>query len=363
MTLSIAVSHRQGEFDLKVDLEIGVGLTALFGPSGSGKTTLINLVAGLARPILGRISFAGDVWVDTSDDRFVPAHRRRIGYVFQEGRLFPHLSVNSNLRYGVRFSATPPSSRDVDQLVDMLAIGALLGRRPGDLSGGEKQRVALGRALMSGPRLLLMDEPLSALDEGLKGSILPYIERIRDEAGIPIIYVSHSIEEVTRLATRVISVSEGRAATVMDTASHPGETSFIPGSGPLENFIEATIIEQSPTEGLTIAESRSGRLFLRHADLPVGRRVRVYIPASEIVLAKGEVGQVSTLNRLSGSVEQLDERQAGVSVLVNCAGERLVANITRRSATSLGLAAGMPVTLLFKAVSLAAEGVYRHPRY
>ncbi|MCL6706144.1 molybdenum ABC transporter ATP-binding protein [Pseudomonas sp. R2.Fl] len=357
MTLSIALKHDQGAFDLDVDLEIGEGLTALFGPSGSGKTTLINLVAGLVRPKSGRIVFQGDVWADTSIGRFVPPHRRRVGYVFQEGRLFPHLSVRGNLRYGARFSPSSPSKAEFDQVADLLAIGLLLERRPGDLSGGEKQRVALGRALMSAPRLLLMDEPLSALDQSLKASIMPYIERIRDEAGVPILYVSHSVEEVTRLATRVVAVSAGRAETVGDPekpATWTGDT-MPPG-----NFLEATVVEQLPGEGLMIAEGRAGKLFLRQADVPVGSQVRVFVPAAEIVLATGAVGLLSTLNRLPGVVVEVTEREGGATVMVDCAGEHLLANVTSRSAEALSLAPGKPVTLLFKAVSLGPEGVFRH---
>jgi molybdenum ABC transporter, ATP-binding protein len=357
VTLSIAVRHRQGTFELDVDLEIGEGLTALFGPSGSGKTTLINLVAGLVRPQAARIVFQGDVWVDTSTGRFVPPHRRRIGYVFQEGRLFPHMSVKGNLRYSERFSSRQPSKAEFDHIIDLLAIGPLLERRPGDLSGGEKQRVALGRALMSAPRLLLMDEPLSALDHSLKASIMPYIERIRDEAGVPILYVSHSVEEVTRLATRVVSVSAGRAEAV-GTPERPG--SWAADTMPPGNFLEAMVVEQLPEEGLTVAQGRAGRLFLRQANVPVGSHVRVFVPAAEIVLATGEVGLLSTLNRLQGVVEKVSEREGGATVVVDCAGEHLLANVTSRSAAALELAPGKSVTLLFKAISLGPEGMFRH---
>src|SRR5207248_11569871 len=187
---------------------------ALFGRSGAGKTSLINAIAGLLRPERGQIIVEGDVLTDSEQGIFVPPRRRRIGYVFQEGRLFPHLSVRQNLLYGRWFAPKGGRAGEVEQIVALLGIGALLQRRPANLSGGEKQRVAIGRALLARPRLLVMDEPLASLDEARKIEILPYIERLRDDTGIPIVYVSHAIAEVTRLATTMVLISEGRVAAV-----------------------------------------------------------------------------------------------------------------------------------------------------
>src|SRR5215467_4454571 len=205
MTLAIDIRHRLGSLQLDAKFDTGGGLVALFGRSGSGKTSIVNIIAGLIRPDHGCVVNDDVVLVDTARGIFVPRHRRRIGYVFQEGRLFPHLTVRQNLLYG-RWFAPRAAGRgdDLERVVDLLGIGSLLERRPGRLSGGEKQRVAIGRALLADPRLLLMDEPLASLDEARKGEILPYIERLRDESRIPIVYVSHAIAEVTRLATTIV---------------------------------------------------------------------------------------------------------------------------------------------------------------
>ncbi|PKP67843.1 MAG: molybdenum ABC transporter ATP-binding protein, partial [Alphaproteobacteria bacterium HGW-Alphaproteobacteria-8] len=201
MTLQIALKHSFKGFELDIDFEAPPGVTVLFGPSGSGKTTVINAVAGLLRPDRGRITAQDWVLVDTEARQFLPPHRRRLGYIFQEGRLFPHLTVRRNLLYGRWFAPREARGESLSRVVEMLGIGALLDRRPSALSGGEKQRVAIGRALLSGPKLILADEPLAALDEGRKAEILPYFERLRDEVTIPILYVSHSSAEVARLAT------------------------------------------------------------------------------------------------------------------------------------------------------------------
>ena len=359
MTLTIDVVHRQGSFDLSVDLAIGGGLTALFGPSGSGKTTLVNLVAGLIRPDSGRIAFGGEVWADGPGRRFVPPHRRRIGYVFQEGRLFPHMTVRANLRYGARFAPRGEPGETLERVVELLRIAPLLDRRPALLSGGEKQRVALGRALMAKPRLLLMDEPLSALDNDLKAAILPDVERLRDHAGIPILYVSHSIEEVTRLATRVVVMDAGRTVAI----GRPDEVlNVVPtatGDMKAGSFLHAVVTGHSPDEGLTLADSRAGPLVLRATDIPVGAHIRAFVPTSEVILATVRPEGISTLNRLEGTVETVNEAGSAVMVAIDCNGERVLAEITRRSAASLGLVQGMPVHLLFKTVSIAAEGIYR----
>lgn len=359
MMLEIDVRHRQGAFDLTVGLSIGDGLTALFGPSGSGKTTLVNLVAGLIRPDHGRIAFNGELWADGESRRFVPPHRRRIGYVFQEARLFPHLTVRGNLHYGARFAPRHEPGEELDRVVDLLQISPLLDRRPALLSGGEKQRVALGRALMAKPRLLLMDEPLSALDHELKVAILPDIERMRDQAGIPILYVSHSIEEVTRLATRVVVMGAGKTVAI----GRPDEVlDVVPtatGDMRTGSFLHAIVTGHSPDEGLTLAESRAGPLFLRATDIPIGAHIRAFVPTSEVMLATVRPEGISTLNRLEGTVEEIGEAGTTVMVAIDCNGDRVLAEITRRSAASLGLAQGMPVHLLFKAVSIAAEGIYR----
>jgi len=208
--LRIAVRHAFETFTLDVDFEAPPGITVLFGRSGSGKTTIINAVAGLLMPDAGRITVGDLTLLDTARGVRLPPHHRRLGYIFQEGRLFPHLTVRQNLKYGAWFAPKGAPREDIGRVVELLGIGHLLERRPGALSGGEKQRVSIGRAVLSAPRLILADEPLAALDDARKAEILPYFERLRDEVSVPILYVSHAASEVARLATNVVGLDAGR---------------------------------------------------------------------------------------------------------------------------------------------------------
>ncbi|MFB9262777.1 molybdenum ABC transporter ATP-binding protein [Bradyrhizobium erythrophlei] len=208
--LRVDVKKQLGEFSLAAAFTSEGRVTGLFGASGSGKTSLINMIAGLLRPDRGTIAIDGETVDDTEAGIHVPAYRRRIGYVFQDARLFPHLDVRHNLDYGRRMNGLADDPAQRKRIVDLLDIGELLDRRPGKLSGGERQRVALGRALLSRPRLLLLDEPLGALDEGRKVEILPYLVRLRDEAGIPMVYVSHDAAELRQLATQIVMLRRGQ---------------------------------------------------------------------------------------------------------------------------------------------------------
>jgi molybdate transport system ATP-binding protein len=208
--LAVDVEKRLGDFSLAARFETAGGVTALFGASGAGKTTLVNMIAGLVRPDRGRIVLDDTVLFDSKERIDVPAHRRRIGYVFQEGRLFPHLTVHSNLDYGRRMSGLAPDPAELERTVQLLDIAPLLERRPGKLSGGERQRIAIGRALLMRPRLLLLDEPLASLDAARKREILPYLVRLRDEVGVPMVYVSHQPGELRRIATSVVRLDAGR---------------------------------------------------------------------------------------------------------------------------------------------------------
>ncbi|HKM87366.1 MAG TPA: molybdenum ABC transporter ATP-binding protein [Xanthobacteraceae bacterium] len=208
--LAVDLEKQLGALQLSVRFEAAGGATALFGPSGAGKTSVVNMIAGLLAPDRGSIALDDAVLFDSAAGIDVPPHRRRIGYVFQEGRLFPHLSVRQNLDYGRRMSGRPREAKDFDRIAALLDIGHLLDRRPRMLSGGERQRVAVGRALLTRPRLLLLDEPLASLDTGHKREILPYLVRLRDDAGIPIVYVSHMRAEVRRIATTVVRLDAGR---------------------------------------------------------------------------------------------------------------------------------------------------------
>ena len=210
--LTVEIEKRLGDFTLGARFESAGGITAVFGPSGAGKTTLVNAIAGLIAPDRGRIAIDGTVLFDSERRINLAPHRREIGYIFQEGRLFPHFSVSRNLDYGRRMRGLPEDAKQLERIVSLLDIGHLLERRPGKLSGGERQRVAIGRALLTRPRLLLLDEPLASLDAARKREILPYLERMRDEFGVPMVYVSHQAAELRRIATAVVRLEAGRVA-------------------------------------------------------------------------------------------------------------------------------------------------------
>ena len=357
--LEVDIRHSQGDFRIDARFTAGGGLTALVGPSGSGKTTLANVAAGLIRPEEGRVAFAGETWFDGTRGIFLPAERRRIGYVFQEGRLFPHMTVRQNLDYARRFRRTGDTAAADRRLIELLGIGHLLDRRPAGLSGGEKSRVAIGRALVSAPSLLIMDEPLSALDPARKTEILPHLEYVRDETGIPILYVSHAMEEVARLATRVVSVAAGRVVAEGEPGAVLGGAVPVPDDMEPATFISATILHHLEDEGLTVAESRAGRIYLKRGAAEPGDRVRVHVAAQDIILALGEPGDLSALNRLSGQVLAVAERGGSVWVTVDCSGEAVLVQVTRHSAARMGLTEGQPVSLLFKSVSIDTAGLFR----
>src|SRR6267154_778278 len=307
MTIEVDVAHRLGAFALDVRFTSEGRLTAFFGQSGAGKTSLVNVIGGLIRPDRGRIAVDGTTLVDTASGIFVPTHRRRVGYVFQEGRLFPHLTVRQTLMFGRWFR--PPQERKVqlETVLDLLGIGHLLQRRPGALSGGEKQRVAIGRALLASPRLLLMDEPLASLDEDRKAEILPYIERLRDETRIPIVYVSHSIPEVARLASTLVILSEGCVAAAGPAAEVLTRLDLSPLTGRLETgaILETRIVDHDSAFGLTRLRAAAGELRVPRPELPVGSKVRVRIRARDVMIAVREPVGLSALNVLPGVITEI----------------------------------------------------------
>lgn len=358
MTLEVALFHRFGGFTLEAGFNAPAGVTALFGRSGSGKSTVINAVAGLLRPERGRIAVEGQVVLDSATGRMVPAHLRRMGYVFQDGRLFPHLTVRQNLLYGRWFAPKGPGV-PFERIVDLLGIGALLGRRPGGLSGGEKQRVAIGRAILSNPRLLLMDEPLAALDEARKAEILPYLERLRDELSLPILYVSHSVAEVARLATTVVLLDAGRVVA----AGPVGEVLADPGVAPAMGLREAGAVitarmAAQEADGLSRLDHAGGAIFLPRVAAPVGAALRLRILARDVMLAVERPTGLSALNILAGVVEEVRAGEGpGAMVRVQVGEEALLARITQRSARALDLAPGRAVFAVLKAVSVAQADV------
>lgn len=355
--IEVAVRHRLGAFELDARFESTGRLTALFGRSGSGKTSLVDIIAGLIVPAQGRVVVDGQVLVDTQAGVFVPKHRRRIGYVFQDARLFPHLSVRQNLLFGRWFSPRDAASgSELAGVLDLLGIGHLLERRPGALSGGEKQRVAIGRALLSKPRLLLMDEPLASLDEARKAEILPYIERLRDEIGVPIVYVSHSVAEVVRLATTLVTVDQGRVTACGPTGEVMSRLDVAGLSGAVEagSIIEARVAGHEEGYDLTRLETRAGTLQVARSAVPPGGRVRVRILASDVLISLGQPIGVSALNILPGRVVEIGARgrSGAVELLIDCGGETLLARLTVKSVDALGLAAGSPVHAVIKSVSI-----------
>lgn len=358
-TLDIDVSLTRGAFRLDVAFTAGSGLTALFGRSGSGKTTIIDLVAGLARPDRGRISLSGETLLETDRRIAVPAHRRRIGVVFQQARLMPHLSVRTNLSYGRAFARGRSDAVGFDGVVDLLGIAHLLDRRPAGLSGGEAQRVAIGRALLSRPRLLLMDEPLAALDEARKAEILPYIERLRDEAGLPIVYVSHAVSEVARLARTLVVLEAGRVAAAgpADTVLRRADLLAI-GESEAGAILDMVVEADLPQAGLTRLAGRAGSLTVPRLDRPTGAPVRLRVPARDVLVATREPVGLSARNLLRGrivSVQALGD--AACMVEIDCNGALLASRLTRASADDLGLLPGKPVYAVIKSVAFDPKGV------
>jgi molybdate transport system ATP-binding protein len=354
MTLAVDIKHRLGDFLLDARFETGDGLIALLGRSGSGKTSIINTIAGLINPDQGLVKIDDVVLFDREREILVPRHHRRIGYVFQEARLFPHLSVRQNLLYG-RWFAPRRAGNEFDGVVDLLGIGGLLERRPARLSGGEKQRVAIGRALLANPRLLLMDEPLASLDEARKAEILPYIERLRDQAHVPIVYVSHSIPEVARLASTIVLLNEGKVAAVGPTAEIMHRLDLFPLTGRAEAgaLIEAAVQRHDEEFGLTELRSRGGIWRLPRLEAPIGARLRLRVRARDVMVATSFPSNLSALNVLAGVVADIGSPHGAiVEVRLNCDGDVLIARLTRYSVQHLGLAPGRPVYALIKSVAL-----------
>jgi molybdate transport system ATP-binding protein len=339
-------------FCLDVDLSLPPrGVTALFGPSGSGKTTLLRCIAGLERAPKGRLKVAGEIWQDAG--HWLPTHKRPLGYVFQEASLFPHFTVMSNLNYGRR-RVIGAARVSVEQAIELLGIGHLLERRPDRLSGGERQRVAIARALAVNPRLLLMDEPLAALDLKRKQEILPYLERLHDELQIPVLYVSHSPDEVARLADHLVAMENGRVVTSgplaetlarLDLPIHLGED--------IGAVIEATVGEVDQEWHLVRVDFSGGNLWARDSGLPVGHRVRVRVLARDVSLAD-RLGHSSIQNVLKGIVDAIgeDEHPGLALVRVRVGEAKLVARLTKRSAASLALKVGQEVWVQIKSVAL-----------
>lgn len=348
MSLEVAFRHDVGGFAFDVDFTAPTpGTTVLFGRSGAGKSTIIAVVCGLLRPAEARVVLDGE----RLDE--LPPERRRVGLVFQDGRLFPHLTVAGNLRYGMRRAAPGPIR--FDDIVELLALAPLLARRPYGLSGGEKSRVAIGRALLAQPRLLAMDEPLASLDAQHKAEILPYLGRLRHALRLPILYVTHSLDEVARLADTLVLIREGHVL-----AAGPLAEMLARGDLPLAArdeaaaVLEARVVRHDPARQLTELAAAGRTLLVPLLGQPPGAEVRVRIPAREVILAADEPRGISVHNIIEGSVRAIvaDERRHGATVEVRLEGAGLLARVTPDAVVRLGLAPGSRVLALVKSMAI-----------
>lgn len=355
MSIEAHFATRLGQFDLEVAFSAPArGVTALFGHSGSGKTTLLRCVAGLHRAE-GRLVVNGDVWQE--GNRLVPTHRRELGYVFQEASLFPHLSVRRNLTFGQKRVSAAKRRVAFDDAVQLLGIDRLLERSPVLLSGGERQRVAIARALLTSPRLLLMDEPLSALDERSKQNILPYLERLHDELAIPVLYVSHSVAEVARLADHMVWLEKGQVMAAGPAPELLTRTDLAPARGDdAASVLDAVVLGHDEQYHLTELDADCGRIWVRRLERPAGSRVRIRLLARDVSISLDQEPRSSILNRWPLEVESLTELDpARLLVRLRRPGGGsccLLSRITRRSADELGLRPGLQVHAQIKSVAL-----------
>ncbi|MDA1132220.1 MAG: molybdenum ABC transporter ATP-binding protein [Proteobacteria bacterium] len=341
-----------GSVEATFDAEGGV--TALFGPSGAGKSTVVNMLAGLERPQAGRIELEGDVLFDAARRIDIAPERRRVGVVFQEDRLFPHMNVRGNLRYGLRRLPAVRRRIEFDPLVALLGLGGLLDRRPATLSGGEKQRVAIGRALLASPRLLLMDEPLANLDAGRRAEILPFLDRLREELALPIVYVSHNVDEILRLADTLVVMGDGRSRAAGPVEEVLSRKDLRQWTGVQDaGSVFAATVRETGADGLAVLAFGGGELRIAGGP-PPGTRVRLRGHARDVSLALDRPTNISVLNVFDGKIVALEEDGAQVDVRLDI-GVPLWARITRHSANELRLAPGVRVFAMVKAVAVDRE--------
>jgi len=359
-TIALKAWRQSAGFTLDVDLQLTAkGITVLFGPSGSGKTSCLRVLAGLETEVQGRIEVGTDVWMDTRTGIWLPPHRRAVGYVFQEASLLPHLSVEKNLRFG--FDRTPPNQRQLgwSDALGLLGIAHLLPRMPHQLSGGERQRVAIARALAASPRVLLMDEPLAALDTQRKAEILPWLEQLHQRLNLPVIYVTHSVDELVRLADHVVLLNEGRVQAQGATHVLLARSDLpLAHADSASTLIEARVMGHAPEDRIVVLEFAGGRLLLPMDDAPAsGTPLRLRIQAKDVSLALDAPGRTSLLNVLPATVQEVHSN-GGAQALVRLtlgdasAGSVLLARISSLSARKLGLAPGMAVQAQIKGVAL-----------
>lgn len=353
--VKIRYLQKRGDFSLDVDIDLTArGITGLFGPSGAGKTSLLRCIAGLEKADHGQLSIRDAVLEDSDRALRVPSEQRQIAYVFQEARLFSHLSVDQNLRYGAKRSNNKPPAEHYDHVVEMLGLSSLLGRSTRALSGGEAQRVAIGRALLSGPDLLLMDEPLASIDEARKSEVLPYIDRLHQEVGMPVIYVSHDIDEICRLCDQLAVMSDGNVAAhgslqaVLLRADLPAL-----GGSEAGAVIHATVEGLDSEHELSILAGAGTRLWVPGDGLRAGTSVSLRIRANDVSLCLSRPERTSILNILEASVENLREESGGtVLVRLRVGTESILARITKKSCADLSLQTEMRVFAQIKSIAI-----------
>ena len=354
-TIAARLRLQRADFLLDVDLALpGHGVTALFGPSGCGKTSFLRAIAGLER-VAGRVEVNGQLWQDDAARVWLPTHRRQLGYVFQEASLFAHLNVRRNMEYGLR--RLPPQQRRVplERAVELLGLTALTERMPHTLSGGERQRVAIARALAASPRLLLMDEPLAALDTARKAEVLPYLERLQRELDIPVLYVSHSPEEVARLASHLVLLEQGRVLAQGATAQVLARLDLPPAHGDdAAALVTATVLRHDAHDQMLSVAFSGGELHLvSHHPHEAGSTVRLRVAARDVSLSRTAPKDSTILNILPARITQLAPQGPGlVAVALDCTGTPLLARITQRSCESLGLAPGQTLFAQVKGAAL-----------
>lgn len=352
--LDVDITGNVGSLPLTAKFKSEGGVTSLFGQSGAGKTSLTNMIAGLVRPKSGRITVNGTTMFDADKNINLAVQDRRIGHVFQDARLFPHMSVSANLTYA-RWAGRRKTSRSMDEVVDLLGLGALLQRKPATLSGGERQRVAIGRALLSDPRLLIMDEPLANLDQARRNDILPYLDRLCAEAGIPILYVSHSIEEVARLSQTLVILSDGQTPAYGPVADMLARTDLGRATGRHEAgaLLEGTVKHTDDQWGLTHIDIGGPVIQIPDLGAAPGETIRLRIRARDVALASEPPNGLSIRNVLDGTIRSISEESGPYAeILCSVGAQTIRARITRASAADLNLSIGKHVTVLIKSVAI-----------
>ena len=348
--IGVDIRKTLGAFNLDLRFTAPAGVTAVFGRSGAGKTSLIRAIAGLDQPDHGTITIGDQVLF--GDGVAVPPHRRKLGVVFQDARLFPHMTVAQNLRYG--------GNHNFDRIVDLLGLGHLLDRTPSRLSGGEAQRVALARALISNPQMLVLDEPLAALDAPRKAEVMPYLERLRDEVGLPMIYVSHDMGEIARLANSIVIIEDGsvvQSGPIQDVLSDPMSMRQI-GVRDAGAVIEVRVLRHVSDDGLSVLGFDGGEICLPLVAQPVGATVRLRVPAQDVILARRRPKQISARNVVAATITTLDAGHGpGVAVGLRAGRTPLLARITKASARDMGLQVGDDIFAILKATAMTPENV------